>query len=58
MGNGGFDAFMDAVTKILSRTDFSCRWKDYEVHILVEEKRTRLLSVLLLGSQTDLKLEE
>ena len=34
MGNGGFDAFMDAVTKILSRTGFVMPLlKDYEVHI-------------------------
>ena len=33
-GNGGFDAFMDAVTKILSRTGFVMPLlKDYEVHI-------------------------
>lgn len=34
IGNGGFDAFMDAVTKILSRTGFVMPLlKDYEVHI-------------------------
>ena len=34
MGNGGFDAFMDAVTKILSRIGFVMPLlKDYEVHI-------------------------
>ena len=34
VGNGGFDAFMDAVTKILSRTGFVMPLlKDYEVHI-------------------------
>ena len=33
-GNGGFDAFMDAVTKILSRIGFVMPLlKDYEVHI-------------------------
>ena len=33
-GNGGFDAFMDAITKILSRIGFVMPLlKDYEVHI-------------------------
>ena len=33
-GNGGFDAFMDAITKILAKIGFAMpALKDYEVHI-------------------------
>ena len=57
-GNGGFDAFMDAVTKILSRIGFVMPLlKDYEVHILGAEKPTRLPNVSLLGSRRNRNLK-
>jgi D-citramalate synthase len=34
VGNGGFDAFMDAITKVLLKNEFAMPiLKDYEVHI-------------------------
>ena len=54
MGNGGFDAFMDAVTKILSRTGFLMPLlKDYEVHIPRGGKTDALTECIITWQSQD-----
>ena len=54
MGNGGFDAFMDAVTKILSKTGFLMPLlKDYEVHIPRGGKTDALTECIITWQSQD-----
>ena len=52
-GNGGFDAFMDAITKILLKNEFDMPMlKDYEVHI-PRGGKTDALTECIITWQTD-----
>ena len=53
IGNGGFDAFMDAITKVLLKNEFTMPMlKDYEVHI-PRGGKTDALTECIITWQTD-----
>ena len=53
IGNGGFDAFMDAITKVLLKNQFTMPMlKDYEVHI-PRGGKTDALTECIITWQTD-----